>query len=596
MKKNGMNKSLKQRLYVVLMGLASLILFLVYLLAFTSCERADEDKLFKIYEDKMIDEIMLEHSLDDFLTIVEIAQFKGTIHAYGNYTLFAPTDEAVQTYLQSIGKSTVFDLTKAEATDIVKYHLILDTIKTADFTDGRLPAPNFANTYLTNKAEADGATIYYRINRQANLLTSNLRGANGYLHILDAVLTPPTRSITQVIRTLPDEDYSFLKTVFEASGWADSLDKVNPVGNYTFFIQNNEAFKKAGIENQEQLMTLLIKNSPNVVEDSLMFQYIGYHALGSLRYTIDLMRASSIETMIKAQVILFKREANRVLLNEFKVDKINEDGVPLLLESEYTNLSCSNGVIHEIDGNIAIKNRQAYRVYWDIAEQPEIMALKVFRSGGSASFKPGDLSELNWGGPWAQSLTYKSNGALPKSLGNEQFVYNDFLDIRISTKLNSWMELKTPVLVAGKYKIWLSFRRYTKGSTIRTVFKQDGYDDQVLPYIFSLSSYSPNPSSVSHEQMLIDGWKQYNVKYVSTMCCHALGIIEVQTTGRHIVRIEATNDGVAAPLDMIQFIPVDEDQLWPRIDMAGKWIYEDTPDCEIWPTYPCVTDTTGMDL
>jgi len=34
---------------------------------------------------------------------------------------------------------------------------------------------------------------------------------------------------------------------------------------------------------------------------------------------------------------------------------------------------------------------------------------------------------------------------------------------------------------------------------------------------------------------------------------------------------------------MIQFIPVDDDQLWPRFDIKGNYIYKDTPCDEIFP-------------
>jgi len=73
------------------------------------------------------------------------------------------------------------------------------------------------------------------------------------------------------------------------------------------------------------------------------------------------------------------------------------------------------------------------------------------------------------------------------------------------------------------------------------------------------------------------------------MPMHVLGIIKVYTTGRHILRFDATNQGTEGWYDMIQFIPVDEDQIWPRVDMAGKWIYEGMRDCEIYPYSECPT-------
>ena len=44
---------------------------------------------------------------------------------------------------------------------------------------------------------------------------------------------------------------------------------------------------------------------------------------------------------------------------------------------------------------------------------------------------------------------------------------------------------------------------------------------------------------------------------------------------------------------IIQFIPVDDNQLWPRVDMKGNWIDSNLKSCEIWPFEECpVTDPT----
>ncbi|MDD3321226.1 MAG: fasciclin domain-containing protein [Paludibacter sp.] len=579
-------------------NLMSLLIFIIFLsvqFVFTSCEREGQETTYKIYEEKMIDEILEENELSEFLAIIDYAKFRGTIHAYGNYTLFVPSNNAIQNYLQSIGKSSVNDLSSDEAVEIIKFHLIPDSIPTSDFEEGRLSTINFAHRYLTNKPVNIYGKSTYLINRQANIITSNLHGANGYIHIIDKVLTPPTQTITDLIQSLPESEYSLMKLLFSETSWVDTFSVVQSNRNYTFFIQSNEAFAKSGINSKEELLELLHKNTPTVVSDTLIYNYIGYHGINRQQYTLDLMRSSAIESLIKGQVLMFKAKSNSIIVNELIMPKVTEEGVPLLKDSEYSNYSCSNGVVHEINGNITIKNRAAYRVYWDIAEQPEIMALKIFRKGGSATFLPGDLSEITWGGKSPQPIVYDS-WALPKTLGTDMYTYNDRLRFRMSTKLNGWMELKTPVLVGGKnqitgedgisYKVWLGYRR-TSSSILKTIFKQDGKEDQVLPYVFKMSDYMPSLANTQPEVALSQGWKQYTGVYSSIMCMHLLGTIKVYTTGRHILRLESTNDGTEGWYDMVQFIPVDEDQIWPRIDMAGKWIDEGMQDCEIYPYSDC---------
>lgn len=560
----------------------------------TSCDslftKSMEGEIYKVYNDKMIDEIMLDQGLTSFLSIVEKAEFTGTIHAYGTYTLFAPTNEAVSAYLQERSIS-INDLTKEEAERIVKYHLISDTLRTSDFIIGRLASPNFAKKYLTT--QLDGS---YMVNRVANITVKNLSGANGILHVIDKVLTPPQQTITDAVRALP-ADYSLMKEVFERSGMADSFSVVREGFWFTFFIQNDNAFIEAGIHSVDELVVELRKNTPAIENaDTLLHNFIAYHGVNSLMYIADLLYISSMQTMAPKQVVTFKRNQDTILINEMNQGKIFEAGVMLDRGSEFSDLSCSNGVIHDINGNIQIKNRTAYRIYWDVSEQPEIIALKNFRKqGANANFNPGDLSEVTWGGRAPTSINYWCSG-IPSVLDEKsQYIYADALRFNLYSLSNQWIEFKTPVLIEGKYKVWLCYRRELE-LKLKSVFKQTGYDDQVLPYIFDMSAYMPNPATSGEEAIEIDGWKQYNAKkYNSVVISHLLGIIDVQSTGRHVMRFEATTGGrgqQAGSWDMIQFIPIEEDQLWPKIDIKGNWIGPEVPNCKIFPEDECPIDTT----
>jgi uncharacterized surface protein with fasciclin (FAS1) repeats len=568
--------------FTLLLGMAALL---------SSCEKEMDGQIYRVYDEKMIDEIMEEQQLTGFLSVVEKAGLTGTIHAYGTYTLFVPTNEALNNYLQTLGKNGVDALTKEEADALVKYHLVRDTLATTDFVDGRLASPNFLKKYLTTKSEAEGSRIYQRVNRQARIVVENLRGANGLLHVIDKVLTPPERSITDAVRALPDAEFSLIKTLFEQSGWADSLSVEREDHWFTFFVQDNKAFADAGVTTVDDLLAQLHESTPDIEDESeLIRNYIGYHGVNSLMYVVDLLSVSSLNTLVPKQIITFKRNQDVILLNELIQDTFNEPGVPLVRSSEYSDLSCSNGVMHQINGNIQIKNRTAYRIYWDIAEQPEIMALKNFRKQGtSVKFKPGELSEITWGGKAPGEIEYYCGGYSNVLDEKFQYVYGDYLRFGLRTVTTQWMELKTPVLVEGKYKVWLCYRRELQ-QKLKTIFKQEGYDDQVLPYVFNMEDYMPNPDEdgSSHELIEIDGWKQYNAKkFNSVVISHLLGIIDVQTSGRHILRLEATIEGKGGQdlgsWDMIQFIPIDDDQLYPRVDIKGNWFTKDMPVCEAFP-------------
>lgn len=561
----------------------------------TSCDKQMGDGIYRISDDKMLDELAEEAGLTDFLTIVEKAGLEGTIHSYGTYTLFAPTNEAIAAYLQSHAKSSVNDLTAEEASEIVKYHLIPKALGQADFVDGRLAYRNFTNRYITTKAGAEDNKVVYSVNRQAKIVTADIVGANGYLHVIDNVLTKPVNTVTEMIQQLPEDEFSFFKNLFDKSGWADSLSTINDNQWFTFFVQNNESFTQAGIHSEDDLLDQLQINTPAVSRDSLIYNFVGYHIVNRLAYVADLMAASSLLTMIPEQVIIFKRVQDQVLLNDIQMGKTHEIGIPLL-RNDYTDLSCANGVLHQIGGNIVIKNRTAYRIYWDVAEQPELMAMGQFRNiqnnAFGTSFKPGELSEVTWGGKAPGNIDYYFGGYSSSFDEKFQYVYGDYLRFVLHPNVTSWIEFKTPVLIKGKYKVWVCYRRELD-ATIKTTFKQSGYDDQVLPYVFDMSAYMPSPAAPSSdEQIALDGWKLYNAKkYNSVVISHLLGTIDVQNTGQHTLRFETTKTSHNTPgnWDLIQFIPIDEDQLWPRVDIKGDWIYPDVPNCQIWPYSECET-------
>jgi hypothetical protein len=70
------------------------------------------------------------------------------------------------------------------------------------------------------------------------------------------------------------------------------------------------------------------------------------------------------------------------------------------------------------------------------------------------------------------------------------------------------------------------------------------------------------------------GWKRYTENTTNVFAARQVGVIDFQTTQQQIVRITALNGTQNFNhLDMIHFIPVNDDQILPRFRPDGTMIY-----------------------
>lgn len=125
---------------------------------------------------------------EDHTTLVaalEAANYVTSVAASGPLTVFAPTNAA----FDALPEGTVESLVKPEAADdlreILKYHVTTSGLETSTFKDGQIIA--MANGKKVTMGVKDGK---YTING-ANIVAS-FKASNGVLHIIDAVLLPPS--------------------------------------------------------------------------------------------------------------------------------------------------------------------------------------------------------------------------------------------------------------------------------------------------------------------------------------------------------------------------------------------------------------------
>ena len=590
----------------------NLIAGLLMLCFFNACEDPLDGTVYQTTEQQMIDEYMADN-MGEFLKIVDKSDYRGMLHAYGAYTCLAPTDNAVRKYLEE-NRIDIEQLSTEEANDCVGYHVINDTITSSRFQDGKMPTANIRDYFLTTQTKSDeNGNVYVEVDRNARLLTKDVILGNGILHVVDAVLKKPELTLREQVAALPMERYSLFIDLF--AEYEDYLNSVMTADTcYTVYVQSNETFNSEGIYNKSELVTRLKQNTPGVNDTELLVRnFLAYHVGTGRQYVVDLMGGSAVMTKVENQVIACIMDGQKIVLNRFNSIAGYEPGIELMRDSEYADRTCADGVLQEVDGMLEIKERAPYRVNFDVCTLPEIKASASYLKE-EKKFERGQLTQdikIEYGrGSSTASITYKVGQVLdktkPKLDQKMQCVNGDYLTFRMSKKeMITAVEFTLPLLIEGTYKVWLCYR-HTDGSkvgpTLKTTFKQEGQDDQVLDKIITVQrvsaiSYVKGPDGkdktdergvkmVDHAAMETNyGWKQYTYHPHNYMNSNLLGVIKVFSSGRHVLRFDLEKDDkVGIMLDMIQFIPTTEDQVWPMLDMTGMEIGEFSPGKEeIWP-------------
>jgi len=117
---------------------------------------------------------------------LQAAGMTNSLQGAGPLTVFAPTDEAFAS-LPAGALDTLLN-SPTQLVNVLQYHVIADQALAGDLT--RLGvALSISGLPITMTVGTDGAVVV----NNARLIQSDIQAANGTIHIIDAVLTPPAQ-------------------------------------------------------------------------------------------------------------------------------------------------------------------------------------------------------------------------------------------------------------------------------------------------------------------------------------------------------------------------------------------------------------------
>ncbi|MNK00872.1 Fasciclin domain protein [compost metagenome] len=537
----------------------------------------------------------LKNNPDDFSELTKVLSLSGTasfLNAYGSYTLFAPTNTAIKTYLQEKGKAAVEEISADDWKSFIRLHLLEDSIPTSRFTDGKLFNLTMFGQYLTTSSENVGGITKIRINRQANIVKSNISVGNGLIHSIDHVLSPATLSLAQTIEANPQ--YSIFTQALKETGLYDQLN-ILPANNpdekkkwLTVIAETDEVFKAAGINSYAALKAKFSNTgNPKLATDSLHL-FLDYHILYEAKYLADIITSSAHNTLAPLEVLTSKLAGETAMMNDDTFNGVYERGFSLLRDK--SDLTTTNGVVHQSSAHFVIKLRSPYRVDFDVASFPELIKNTQYYKRQTYQFTIAEaaaLTDVRFSGP-EDLLIYRYGTG--QSTSKTSFNL-DVLVVPLAAGGESnraeWVEFKTPLLIKGKYKVWIGYYTQRQGGTttgeVQALIGVDGSTDRVPlsnPRILSFIVKRPGINKTVDGVSVIDmeaeeavGFKTYMENTSGSQVAKLMGVADIGQTGRYWLRLKAINGKQTTNnIDMIQFIPINEDQQYPKYKPDGTKI------------------------
>lgn len=273
-----------------------------------------------------------EEIYSSFIDILDRGGRLSLMKAYGQYTCFAPTNDAVARYLyeqDSIYRASLVDdnpndivwtgVTSPELSElsdsmckvISQTHLLPAIYLTTDMEGDIIPTMNMNDRYLSLSYDVDENNLnVLLINGTGEIIAKDEEVENGVVHTIASVLTPSTNTVpAQMLEhdyyhifgealemTGYDEqlqlykDESYTEGDLKANGiWKDSPLCPYPENRYfgfTAFIETDQVYHENGIYNFDDLVEKCKEwypnadpNAPFTSKDNPVNQFIGYHLL-----------------------------------------------------------------------------------------------------------------------------------------------------------------------------------------------------------------------------------------------------------------------------------------------------------------------------
>ncbi len=479
-------------------------------------------------------------TFSSFLAIMEKGGLDLTMSAYNPnakdgkfaYTLFLPTNDAVNKFISEHPQyNTLNDLLNDEAyvRALSRYHVLNMGIITNDFPFGALPELTLSGDQLTVSFIIETDTSYYKINNQAAIILPNVEASNGFVHVIETMLTPVTYTTYGWLSQNPG--YSIFKAALDATGLKDTLNinqktDTRRLRPHTLLVEHDSIFNRRNIRSFDDLAKKISPGNADYKNRSnLLYNFMAYHILEGSLFLDDFEGVaanyntySDIPLSVNGMGIDIAINKGRMVFDTIfhaSGDTTLIDYVGVMYDA--SNMITQSGSVHFINQIMrqfspapAIRNYE----FWE-----ESLFSELRREPGSYEIKdPSLLSSIKWSG--ADLFFVKSEDA------NDPAWNQDYLFLNGDFSISYTM----PKIIQGKYDVLLGAHAYSQDNALVEIF----LDGKKIGGLVDLTTGGSSSNPYARKE---------------------IGTVEFQRYEDHTIRIVSLIPG-ALMWDYVRFEPV----------------------------------------
>lgn len=517
------------------------------LLLMVNCEDPDKDSNFAVIDGSPIAAYLDSEgeSYAEWVVLLKRLNLFNALNLNGSFTCFVPEKAALRRYLDKRGYATVEDIPLEEASYLVRYHIISSfNYSTRSLPNGKLRDTTESGDYLVTEYVGGSAVT---VNGVAKIVRKDIERTNGFIQVLSEVLEPVTETVWGKLQQ--EERYSIFCAAVALTGYDKKLDRVRQEKNSgreysTLFVVNDSIFRAFDIVSLDGLKSALNCTGENYMDVTHpLNRFVGYHILNALYSYNDLANyeMTNMPTGKKQKILYPVGNSQTAVIEDISgklfINKGNGGGT--LLDLSRMNMLVRNGVIHEVDNLMLPFEPEPITFvfeFTDFEHVPPFAAVANYRTtvngSNSTVLDPEVFKDyMRWESvpQGAAYVTYKvwygtwNIGSGFPSGSEANFLYAD--QLAVNTGNIGWIEINTPVIVKGKYKL-----------KIRT----------------------PIGPSRGTYQVFFDGEKAGSPVVAEggySNKTHELGDFEFKETKKHVVRLASVKSGIIE-LDFMMFEPI----------------------------------------